>query len=223
MPDLERTGVAVAHAHCCWWRKRCSCSLWENAWQLLMKLNGLTSPLVQQFHALWNFISKGNESICPPRKRQMLIAAFIYDYRNLEAAQMFIKRRTDVKLWHIHAVDWDSAIKKGWIADGGSSLDLGAWCWGKEAGPRNGHDTPCYWCDIQNSRRENLWWRAARGVARGGDDQEGEELLGEMRMFFNVMGCGSPCQNGTAEVHLSLHACLLSCSVVSNSLQPRGL
>ena len=35
----------------------------------------------------------------------MLIAAFIYDYRNLEAAQMFIKRRTDVKLWHIHAVD----------------------------------------------------------------------------------------------------------------------
>ena len=63
----------------------------------------------------------------------------------------------------------------------------------------------------------------SRGVTRGGDDQEGEELLGEMRMFFNVMECGSPCQNGTAQVHLSLHACLLSCSVMSDSLQPRGL
>ncbi|KAB0381453.1 hypothetical protein FD755_009237 [Muntiacus reevesi] len=53
-----------------------------------MKLNVLTSPLIQQFHSLWNFISKGNGSICPPRKRQMLIAAFIYDNQNLEATQM---------------------------------------------------------------------------------------------------------------------------------------
>ena len=35
----------------------------------------------------------------------MLIAAFIYDNQNLEATQMFIKRRMDVRLWPIHAVD----------------------------------------------------------------------------------------------------------------------
>ena len=33
------------------------------------------------------------------KKRQMLIAAFIYNNQNLEATQMFIKRRMDVKLW----------------------------------------------------------------------------------------------------------------------------
>ena len=35
----------------------------------------------------------------------MLIAAFIYDSQNLEATQMFIKGRMDVKLWHIRAAD----------------------------------------------------------------------------------------------------------------------
>ena len=36
---------------------------------------------------------------------------------------------------------------------------------------------------------------------RGGGSQEGEELLGETRMFFNVMGFRSPRQNGTAQAH----------------------